>query len=403
MAILRQFSHGFILEARCFIRAFACGFSQLGENMPFSFDIIEKYGGHEEVVLCTNKEVGLKAIIAIHNTTLGPALGGTRMWKYNNDEEALIDVLRLSKGMTYKAAAAGLNLGGGKAVIIGDSKTQKSEGLFRAFGRFVETLNGRYITAEDVGTDVHDMEYMYMETKFVTGIDQSHGGSGDPSPFTAHGVLMGIKACVREKFAHDNLKGMRVAVQGMGNVGRHLVEYLHKEKAVITVTDIDPEKTKQVVSQFGCEAVPPERIYSVDAEIFAPCALGAIVNDETLPQFKFKVIAGGANNQLKETRHGDVLRQRDILYAPDYVINAGGLMNVYIELEGYSHDRAHNMTKQIYYNLLKVFKIAREGGIPTWKAADAMAEERIATVAAVKRTHLGRSSRNFNQLRVENR
>ena len=371
--------------------------------MSFSFDIIEKYGDHEQVVLCKNKEVGLKAIIAIHNTTLGPALGGTRMWKYNNDEEALVDVLRLSKGMSYKAAAAGLNLGGGKAVIIGDSKTQKTEGLFRAFGRFVESLNGRYITAEDVGTDVNDMEYVFMETKYVTGIAATHGGSGDPSPFTAHGVLMGIKASVKEKFQHDDLKGMRIAVQGLGNVGRHLVDYLHQEKAIVIVSDIDPEKTKAMVTQFGCEAVAPERIYDVDAEIFAPCAMGAIVNDDTIPKFKFKIIAGGANNQLKEAKHGDVLRERGILYAPDFVINAGGLMNVYIELEGYSHDRAYNMTKGIYYNMRRVFDIAREQNIPTYVAADKMAEERIRTIGHVKHTHLGAGGRHFNTLNVDDR
>src|SRR3984957_2215644 len=217
----------------------------------FSFDIIEEHGGHEEVVLFTNKDVGFKAIIAIHNTTLGPALGGTRMWTYKNDEDALIDVLRLSKGMTYKAAAAGLNLGGGKAVIIGDPKKDKSEGLFRAFGRYVESLNGRYFTAEDVGTDVIDMEFINMETKYVTGIDIGHGGSGDPSPFTAHGVFMGIKACAKEKFNSEDLKGLRVAVQGVGSVGRHLIDLLHKEKAHIIATDVDQERLKIVAEKYG--------------------------------------------------------------------------------------------------------------------------------------------------------
>jgi leucine dehydrogenase len=369
----------------------------------FSFNIIEEHGGHEEVVLCTNKDVGLKAIIAIHNTSLGPALGGTRMWTYKNDEDALVDVLRLSKGMTYKAAAAGLNLGGGKAVIIGDPKKDKSEGLFRAFGRFIESLNGRYFTAEDVGTDVNDMEYINMETKYVTGIDPRHGGSGDPSPFTAHGVLMGIKACVKERYNSESLKGMRVAIQGTGSVGRHLVELLHREKAEITIADTDKERVDKLSEQFGCKVVAPEAIYDVEAEIFSPCALGAIINDDTLPRLKFQIIAGGANNQLKEHRHGDILREKNILYAPDYVINAGGLMNVYVELEGYSRERALNMTRGIYYNLRKVFSLAKSENCPTNKAADRVAEERIEKIAGIKRTHLGRSNRAFNTLKIDNR
>ncbi len=369
----------------------------------FRFDIIEQHGGHEEVVLCTNKDAKLKAIIAIHNTTLGPALGGTRMWTYQNDEEALIDVLRLSKGMTYKAAAAGLNLGGGKAVIIGDPKKDKTEALFRAFGRYIETLNGRYFTAEDVGTDVNDMEFINMETKYVTGIDIGHGGSGDPSPFTAHGVLMGIKACVKEKFNSENLKGIKIAVQGTGSVGRHLIELLSKEKATIIATDTDSERLQKICDQYQCNAVNPTEIYSVDAEIFSPCALGAIVNDETLPKFRFQIIAGGANNQLKEQKHGDVLRQKNILYAPDYVINAGGLMNVYVELEGYSRERAMTMTRGIYYNLRRVFSLANSEGVPTNVAADKVAEERIEKIGRIKRTHLGRSTRNFNSLKIENR
>ncbi|MCC6276491.1 MAG: Glu/Leu/Phe/Val dehydrogenase [Oligoflexia bacterium] len=369
----------------------------------FSFEIIEKHGGHEEVILCTNKDVGLKAIIAIHNTTLGPALGGTRMWTYKTDEEALVDVLRLSKGMTYKAAVSGLNLGGGKAVIIGDPKRDKTEGLFRAFGRYIESLNGRYFTAEDVGTNVADMEFINMETRFVTGIDTRHGGSGDPSPFTAHGVLMGIKACVKEKLNSDSLRGVRIAVQGVGNVGYHLVEFLHEEGAVITITDTDRERVEKTAQKFNCKTVAPDQIYSVDADIFAPCALGAVVNDDTLPQFKFKIIAGGANNQLKEPRHGDALKERGILYAPDYVINAGGLMNVYVELEGYSRERAHNMTKQIYHNLMKVFATAKEENITTYKAADRVAEARIEMVGRIKRSHLGKSLRPFNSLKVDQR
>lgn len=369
----------------------------------FSFDIIEQHGGHEEVVLCTNKEVGLKAIIAIHNTTLGPALGGTRMWSYKNDEEALVDVLRLSKGMTYKAAASGLNLGGGKAVIIGDPKKDKSEGLFRAFGRYVESLNGRYFTAEDVGTDVNDMEYINMETQYVTGIDIGHGGSGDPGPFTAHGVLMGIKACAMERFGSESLKGIRINVQGLGSVGGHLVDLLTQEKAVLTVSDPDKDKTKAIADRFNCKVVAPDEIYNIEGDIFSPCALGAILNDMTIPKLKVKVVAGGSNNQLQEERHGDELRERGILYAPDYVINAGGLMNVYVELEGYSRERALNMTRGIYYNLRQVFSLAKAENVSTNKAADKVAESRIAKIGKIKSSHLGRTTRIFNTLKIENR
>lgn len=369
-----------------------------------AFEFIAQHGEHEQVVFCHNKDVGLKAIIAIHNTALGPALGGTRMWNYKTEDEALVDVLRLSKGMTYKASAAGLNLGGGKAVIIGDPKTQKSEGLFRAFGRFVNSLNGRYITAEDVGTTVREMEYVFMETPWVTGIPKAFGGSGDPSPYTAHGVLMGVKATVKEKFATDSLRGIRIAVQGLGNVGFHLVEYLVKEGAQVTVTDIDSEKLKKVAAQFGCRAVSPEEIISIDCDLFAPCAMGAVINDKSLTQIKAKAICGGANNQLLEARHGDALRELGILYAPDYVANAGGLMNVFVELEGYSPDRALDKTVQVYDNLLKVFAIAKREGIGTHTAADRLAEERIACIGKLKTTHQGFSQRPFSTLKeVKNR
>lgn len=372
--------------------------------MATSFELIGKHGEHEQVVFCNNKDVGLKAIIAIHNTALGPALGGTRMWNYKTEEEALIDVLRLSKGMTYKASAAGLNLGGGKAVIIGDPKTQKSEGLFRAFGRFVNSLNGRYITAEDVGTTVREMEFVFMETPWVTGIPKAFGGSGDPSPYTAHGVLMGIKASAKYKLGADTLKGVRIAVQGLGSVGYHLVEYLAKEQAVVTVTDIDQEKVKKVCAQFGTKAVSPDEIISVDCDVFTPCALGAVVNDQSIQKLKAKVICGGANNQLAEARHGDALREMGILYAPDYVTNAGGLMNVFVELEGYSPDRALDKTIQVYDNLMKTFEIAKRDNVGTHTAADRMAEERINTIGKLKQTHQGFSARPFTTLKeVKNR
>jgi len=367
-----------------------------------TFELISKHGEHEEILFCHDKDVGLKAIIAIHNTALGPALGGTRMWNYKSEEDALVDVLRLSKGMTYKASAAGLNLGGGKAVIIGDPKTQKSEGLFRAFGHFVNSLNGKYITAEDVGTCEKDMEYIYMETPWVTGIPKDFGGSGDPSPYTAHGVLMGMKAAAHEKFGTDSLKGMRVAVQGLGNVGFNLVKYLSEEGALVIVSDIDQIRVKKTVETFGVQAVAPEGILAVDCDIQAPCALGAIVNDQTISQFKCKVIAGGANNQLAEPKHGDQLRELGILYAPDYVINAGGLMNVFVELEGYSPDRAFEKTRRVYDNIKKVIEIAKRDNIGTHSAADRLAEERISTIGKLKQRHPGKSNRAFTTLKEIN-
>lgn len=368
-----------------------------------SFEIIEKHGDHEQVLFCHNKDVGLKAIIAIHNTALGPALGGTRMWNYKTEQEALVDVLRLSKGMTYKAAAAGLNLGGGKAVIIGDHSKDKSEGLFRAFGQFINSLNGRYITAEDVGTKVKDMEYIYMETPWVTGIPKDLGGSGDPSPYTAHGVFQGIKACQNEKNGTDSLKGARIAIQGLGNVGWHLCEYLSKEGADMIVADIDPKKVKNAVDQFGAKSCDADVIHKQEVDIFAPCALGAGVNDRTLNEFKCKIIAGGANNVLAEDRHGMALKELGILYAPDYVINAGGLMNVFVELEGYSPDRALQHTFKIYENLKEIFAIAKKENLPNHKAADKLAETRINTIGRLKQKHTGRAQRVFNSLKVEGR
>lgn len=364
-----------------------------------TFEVISKHGDHEQVVFINDPTVGLKAIIAIHNTALGPALGGTRMWNYKHEDDALVDVLRLSKGMTYKASAAGLNLGGGKAVIIGDPKTQKSEGLFRAFGQFVNSLNGKYITAEDVGTNVQDMEHIYMETPWVTGIPKDFGGSGDPSPYTAHGVLMGIKASAKEQYKTDSLKGLRIAVQGLGNVGSNLVKYLIEEGAEVIVSDIDAARVKATHDKFGTKTVSPEEILFVECDILAPCAMGAIVNDESISKFRTKVIAGGANNVLAEGRHGQALREMGILYAPDYVINAGGLMNVFVELEGYSPERAFEKTRRVYDNVLKTFEIAKRDNVPTNVAADRMAEERIRTIGQLKQRHPGKSSRSFTTLK----
>lgn len=367
-----------------------------------TFELIEKHGDHEEVIYCYDKGVGLRAIIAIHNTALGPALGGTRMWNYKSEDEALVDVLRLSKGMTYKAAAAGLNLGGGKAVIIGDPKKQKTESLFRAFGQYINALNGKYITAEDVNTCVTDMEYVFMETPWVTGIPKGLGGSGDPSPYTAHGVLMGMKAAVKEKFGLDSLKGLTVAVQGLGNVGSNLVRYLLEEGAKIKVADLDPMRVKDHVDRFKVTALAVDEIVSADCDVFAPCALGAVINDLTIGQLKCKIIAGGANNQLAESRHGEALRELGILYAPDYVINAGGLMNVFVELEGYSSDRAFEKTSRVYENMMRVFDFAKEEGISTHIAADKIAEARIKTIGSLKQRHQGKSSRLFTTLKEVN-
>ncbi|MFJ6411626.1 leucine dehydrogenase [Terribacillus saccharophilus] len=343
------------------------------------FETLEQYD-YEQLVLCQDKESGLKAIIAIHDTTLGPALGGTRMWTYATEEEAIVDALRLAKGMTYKNAAAGLNLGGGKTVIIGDPKKDKNEAMFRAFGRYVQSLNGRYITAEDVGTTVEDMELIHTETDFVTGISAESGSSGNPSPVTAYGVYKGIKASAKEAFGDDSLEGKTIAVQGIGNVAYALCEHLHAEGAKLIVTDINKEAVQKAVEAFGATAVDPDDIYGVECDIFAPCALGAVINDDTLRVLKAKVVAGAANNQLKEEHHGQILFERGIVYAPDYVINSGGVINVEDELHGYNRERALRKVETIYDSLQRVFEIAKRDDIPTSLAADRMAEERIETM-----------------------
>ncbi|MFW5927026.1 MAG: Glu/Leu/Phe/Val dehydrogenase dimerization domain-containing protein [Wenzhouxiangella sp.] len=347
---------------------------------------------HEQVMFCHNKDAGLKAIIAIHNTALGPALGGMRMWPYSTEQDAIDDVLRLSRGMTYKAAVAGLNLGGGKSVIIGDPRKDKSEALFRSFGRFIDSLHGRYITAEDVGIDVNDMEYVFQETDNVVGVHQVHGGSGDPSPFTALGTVQGIRASLQRKYGDEEIGNYSFAVQGVGHVGMELVKLLRNAGAKVFVTDINEESVQKAV-ELGCEAVGTDDIYDVDADVFSPTALGAVVNEQTIPRFKFKIVCGAANNQLATNECGDELEQRGILYAPDYAVNAGGLMNVSIEFEGYNRERAKRMMRTIYYNVSKIFKIAERDGIPTWKAADRMGEERIEMVGKLKLPFMGRPHR----------
>ncbi|MFF5995454.1 Glu/Leu/Phe/Val dehydrogenase [Lysinibacillus sp. KU-BSD001] len=344
------------------------------------FKYMEKYD-YEQLVICQDQESGLKAIIAIHDTTLGPALGGCRMWTYASEEEAIEDALRLARGMTYKNAAAGLNLGGGKTVIIGDPFKDKNEEMFRALGRFIQGLNGRYITAEDVGTTVSDMDIIHEETNYVTGISPAFGSSGNPSPVTAYGVYLGMKAAALEAFGSESLSGRKIAVQGLGNVAYTLCEYLYNDGAELIVTDINEKAIDRVVEKFGAIRVAPHEIYEQDVDIFAPCALGGIINDETISQLKVKIIAGSANNQLKESRHGDILHEQGILYAPDYVINAGGVINVADELYGYNRDRAMKRVETIYDSLIKIFAISKEENIPTYIAANRLAEQRIVRVA----------------------
>ncbi len=344
------------------------------------FKYMEKYD-YEQLVFCQDEASGLKAVIAIHDTTLGPALGGARMWTYASEENAIEDALRLARGMTYKNAAAGLNLGGGKTVIIGDPFKDKNEEMFRALGRFIQGLNGRYITAEDVGTTVSDMDLIHEETNYVTGISPAFGSSGNPSPVTAYGVYRGMKAAAKEAFGSDSLEGLKISVQGLGNVAYKLCEYLHNEGAKLVVTDINQAAIDRVVNDFDAIAVTPDEIYAQEVDIFSPCALGAILNDETIPQLKAKVIAGSANNQLKDSRHGDYLHELGIVYAPDYVINAGGVINVADELYGYNRERAMKRVDGIYDSIEKIFAISKRDGIPTYVAANRLAEERIARVA----------------------
>jgi leucine dehydrogenase len=355
------------------------------------FDEIQRKE-HEQVVFCSDKASNLQAIIAIHNTTLGPALGGTRMWTYDSSDDALRDALRLSRGMTYKAAVAGLNLGGGKAVIVGDPNKDKNENLFRAYGRFVEALAGRYITAEDVGTSVRDMEWVQMETKYVTGIDRALGGGGDPSPVTALGVYHGMKAAIKQLTGSDSLRRRTVAVQGAGNVASSVCDHLAMEGAKIIITDIYEHKAKAVAKRTKATFIAPEKIFDVKADIFCPCALGAILNDKTIPRLKAKIVAGGANNQLAdENKHGQMLLKRGIIYAPDYAINAGGLISVSNELEGYPSERALKQAEGIYDTIRKIFEISAKEKIPTHEASNRLAEERIRQLGHIRNIYAGSS------------
>ncbi len=341
--------------------------------------------GHEQIVFCNDQSTGLKAIIAVHNTVLGPSLGGTRMWPYQSEQEALKDVLRLSRGMTYKSALAGLNLGGGKAVIIGDPRKDKSEALMRRFGKFVESLGGKYITAEDVGITTRDIEYIAEETDHIAGLPESRGGGGDPAPLTAYGVYMGMKASAKYAYGSDSLEGKRILVQGAGNVGSHLVELLSKEGASIAVSDIHDGKVAALSSRFKIDIVSPDKVYEDAMDIYAPCALGATINDETLIKLQCDIIAGGANNQLDdEMRHGAMLVERSLVYAPDFLINAGGIINCYSEVIGYNRDEAYRKTQHIYDVTLSVLKTSAEKKKPAQAVAIDLALDRIASIEAIR-------------------
>lgn len=342
--------------------------------------------GHEQVVFCHDPHSGLNAIIAIHNTTLGPALGGTRLWNYNSNEEGIIDALRLSRGMTFKAAISGLNLGGGKAVIIGNAPEIKSEALWRRYGKFVDSLNGKYITAEDVNTSARDMEYIALETDFVTGVPEYMGGSGDPSPFTAYGVFMGMKASAKKLWGNDSLSGKKILVQGVGHVGQYLVGHLTEEGAKVYISDINETKIKQTTDKFqSAEVVKNDGIWNLEMDVYAPCALGATVNTDTIGKMKCPIIAGAANNQLEdENVHGPMLIKKGILYAPDFLINAGGLINVAAELDGYNKERVMGNVEKIYDRTLDIFALSEKENIHTQAAAMKIAEKRLQDIANVK-------------------
>jgi leucine dehydrogenase len=341
--------------------------------------------GHEQVVFCQDADSGLKAIIAIHNTILGPSLGGLRMWPYQDEQKALTDVLRLSRGMTYKSSIAGLNLGGGKAVIIGDHRSQKTEALLRTFAKFVENLNGKYITAEDVGMTAKDMEIIRQETSHVAGLPLELGGLGDPSPFTAYSTYMGMKAGAKLAWGSDSLEGKKVAVQGAGHVGFYLVELLVKEGAKVSICDIYEDRIKKVTQEFKVEVVGTEEIYGLDADIYAPCALGATVNDETLAQIKASVICGCANNQLKdEKKHGDACLQKGIIYAPDFLVNSGGVTNVYAEVVSSNSNWAKTKIEHVYEQTLQVIQTSQQSGVNAQQVAIEIAQNRIDAIAKVK-------------------
>ncbi len=343
---------------------------------------------HEQMVFCNDNATGLKAIICIHNTVLGPGLGGTRFYNYANETDAITDVLRLARGMSFKSSIAGLNLGGAKAVIMGDPNKLKSEAFFRKFGRFIENLNGKYITAEDVGTTIKDMEYIKMETDSVVGLSENRGGGGDPSPVTAFGVYMGMKASAKETWGSDSLSGKRIAVQGIGKVGEHLVSYLTKEGAKVYIADVNQESLARVSKEHKAEIVAKDSIYGLDVDIFAPCAMGAVLNTENINQLKVSIICGAANNQLAdEVTHGQLISSKNINYAPDFLVNSGGIINVYSELVGYNREIAYAQTENIYQQTLEIYRKAKEDKTTTHQAALTIAQKRIHDYAKVKSTY----------------
>ncbi len=354
--------------------------------MESIFRYMEKYD-YENLLLCQDKALDFKAVIAIHDTTLGPATGGCRMWQYDSEMDAIEDALRLSRGMTYKYAAAGVNLGGGKAVIIGDPKRKDREPVFRALGKFINRLGGKYITGEDVGTTLKDMEYIRMETEHVVTLPTYLGGAGDIAPMTAFGTIRSMQACCNRVYGSTSLEGKRVTIQGLGAVGHNVVGQLHELGAKMVVADIDPDKVDAMVKKYGVETVDPQAIYDVDCDIFCPCALGAIINDNTLTRLRCKIICGAANNQLKEEHHGDLLEEKGFVYAPDYITNAGG--TIYdtdrLGVGGVSHERGKEKVSRIYDNMVQVFEIADRDEIPTYLAADRIAEERMTEIAKVKK------------------
>lgn len=339
------------------------------------FDNLKEHD-YEQLIFCHDSKSGLKAIICIHDTTLGPALGGCRIWNYDSEEDAIKDVLRLARGMTYKNAAAGLDLGGGKAVIIGDPATIKSKALFHSFGTYVNNLGGRYITAEDMNVTTDDVEYIHEVTAHVVGLADK---SGNPAPITAFGVYQGMLAAVNEIYGSTDLKNKVVAVQGLGAVGHVICELLNEAGAKLYISDINSEKVNQAATEFNAVAVDPNEIYSIDCDIFAPCAMGAILNKDTVEKLKCKIVAGSANNQLADAEIGELLMKKRILYIPDYVINSGGVINVYEEMKGYNRENAMANAATIYDSVSEIIAITKNKKISTSKAADWLAEERIAT------------------------
>ncbi len=359
-------------------------FSKIQEIIPEKeISLLKKISdmGHEDIRFCTDSETNLKAIIAVHSTKLGPGLGGCRMWNYTNNLAALTDVLRLSRGMTYKASITGLNLGGGKAVIIGDSSKDKTEKMMESFGQFVESLNGKYITAEDVGMTTSDMEIIKRKTSHVVGTPKSMGGSGDPSIVTAYGVYMGMKGSAKFLWGNDNLKGKKIFIQGVGNVWRNLILYIQKEDAIIFINDIKKKKTEEIKKQFNVQILNDEDMFKQNIDIYSPCALGATLNDDTIPKLSCSIVAGAANNQLeKEGLHDIMLKNRKIVYAPDFLINAGGLINVYSELKKFNQEKALQKTEEIYETTISILQKSEKENISSHAAALSIAEERLRSI-----------------------